>query len=480
MGRFERQAFLVTGGTRGIGRAVVLAALEEGGRVVFCARPGSEEAREVLRLAGPTAVARVRFVAADIAVDAHVERLFDRALAWLGHLDVVVSNAGAIQDGLLVQTPIEAWERVLRVNLRAHFLVLRRAVRELTAAGGGRIVTVSSIAANGLVGQGAYAAAKAGLLSLTRSVAAGYGARGIRCNAVVPSFIETEMVAGFDEPTRRRRERLSPHGRFGRPEEVAEAVLFLASGDAAAVNGDELYVSGAIWEDWNLEERAAPVGDGAVTRPDGLQDRVAVVTGAGGAGGRAVVAAAAARGAKVVCCAPAGEPLPTGCDRILPVVADVSREADVEDLFDRALDAYGRVDAVVNCARGGRDGPLAEVRAEDLDAALATNLTGAFLVSVRAVEEFLAQGGGGRIVSVGSTAARGAPSRAILATSQGGLHGLTRTIAKEYGRRGVYANLVLAGENHAGAACAALFLAGDRASFINGATLDASGGGAQR
>ena len=462
MGRFEGQAFLVTGGTRGIGRAVVLAAAAEGARVVFCARPGSEAAREVLRLAGPDAEARLRFVAADVAEEDDVERLFDQALAWLGRLDVVVSNAGLVRDGLLVQTSLETWDRVLRVNLRGHFLVLRRATRELTAAGGGRIVTVSSIAANGLVGQGAYAAAKAGLLALTRSVAAEYGPRGVRCNAVVPSFIETEMVAGFDEPTRRRRERLSPHARFGRPGEVAEAVLFLASDDAAPVNGDELYVSGAIWEDWNLEERA---GAAAPAPPGELEDRVVVVTGAGGAPGRAVAAAAAARGARVVCCAPPGEPLPAARDRVMPVVADVSREADVEDLFERALDACGRVDAVVHCTRA-RDRPLADTTARDFDAALATNLTSAFLVSVRAVQEFLAQGGGGRIVIIRSTAA-----------SQGALHGLTRTIAKEYGRRGVYANLVMAcEEDDAGAAAPALFLAGDRAGFINGATLDASGG----
>lgn len=249
MSRFDGRALLVTGGTRGIGRAVVLAAAAEGARVVLCARPGGERAaREVAGLAGPGADERLHFVPADVAGEDDVERLFDRAVDWLGGLDVVVSNAGATRDGLLARTTLEAWNRVLAVNLRGAFLVLRRAVRELAARGGGSIVTVSSVAASGLVGQGPYAAAKAGLLALTRSVAREHAARGIRCNAVVPSFIETGMVAGFDGATRSRRERLSPHARFGTPEEVAQAILFLASSDAALVNGDALYVSGALLE----------------------------------------------------------------------------------------------------------------------------------------------------------------------------------------------------------------------------------------
>ena len=211
-----------------------------------------------------------------------------------------------------------------------------------------------------------------------------------------------------------------------------------------------------------------------------LEDRVVLVTGAGAGVGGALAPAAAARGARLVLCDRAGGRLDeavvraeraAGPGRVLAVAADVSREADVEELFERALDAFGRVDAAVNAASVDRGGPLIDARVEDFDEVLATNVTGAFLVSVRAIQEFLAQGGG-RIVTI---AAAASASGAILAASQGALHGLTRTIAKEYGGRGVLANLVTheggAGRGCAGAAGAALFLAGDRASFVNGATI---------
>jgi 3-oxoacyl-[acyl-carrier protein] reductase len=139
------------------------------------------------------------------------------------------------------------------VNLRGPFLVCRRAVEEMLGAGGGRIVNVSSFAAHGLAGQASYAASKSALLALTRSVAKEYGGRGIACNAVVPGFIDTEMVAGLDEAARRARARLSPEGRLGRAEEVAQAILFLASEEAAFVTGDALYVAGAVREVPRLE-----------------------------------------------------------------------------------------------------------------------------------------------------------------------------------------------------------------------------------
>lgn len=239
MRRQGGRGMVVTGGTRGIGRAVVLGAVAEGAQVVFCGRD-AEAARAVCEAAGGAA----SFVPADVAVEADVERLFDEAAARLAQIDVVVNNAGAAHDALLVDTSLEDWQRVMAVNLRGPFLVCRRAVEEMLGTGGGRIVNVGSFAANGLAGQAAYASAKAALLSMTRSIAKEVGRARIAVNCVVPGFIDTEMVAHLPEELRRTRARLTPERRFGVAAEVAQAILFLASDDAAFVTGDALYVAG--------------------------------------------------------------------------------------------------------------------------------------------------------------------------------------------------------------------------------------------
>ena len=233
--RLAGKGAVVTGGTRGIGRATVDAFLAEGAHVVACGR--SEL---------PPDADRLSWVRADVSREDEVEALFDAALDRLPGLDVVVNNAGVAHDTLLVDLTLADWQRVLDVNLRGPFLVCRRAVDEMLASGGGRIVNVSSFAAGGLVGEAAYATAKAALLSLTRSIAKEYGSRRIACNAVVPGYVDTDMLAGLSAAAREARARLSPEARFGRPEEVAEAIVFLASDEAAFVTGDALYVAGAV------------------------------------------------------------------------------------------------------------------------------------------------------------------------------------------------------------------------------------------
>ena len=233
--RLAGKGAVVTGGTRGIGRATVDAFLAEGAHVVACGR--SEL---------PPDTDRLSWVRADVSREDEVEALFDAALDRLPGLDVVVNNAGVAHDALLVDLTLADWQRVLDVNLRGPFLVCRRAVDEMLASGGGRIVNVSSFAAGGLVGEAAYATAKAALLSLTRSIAKEYGSRRIACNAVVPGYVDTDMLAGLSAAAREARARLSPEARFGRPEEVAEAIVFLASDEAAFVTGDALYVAGAV------------------------------------------------------------------------------------------------------------------------------------------------------------------------------------------------------------------------------------------
>jgi 3-oxoacyl-[acyl-carrier protein] reductase len=243
MGLLEGRGLLVTGGTRGIGRAVVLAAVVEGANVVFCGRrrPHPDE-----RFGWAAVGGRAHFVPADVSREDHVDRLFDAAAQRLLRLHAVVSCAGVDCNRLLVDTTLEEWNWVLSVNLRGAFLVARRAVEEFLAMGSGRLVNVASFAANGLVGQGAYAASKAGLLALSRCIAKEYGRKGISCNAVVPGFVDTDMTASLSPTARRLRERITPHGRFATPEEVAQAILFLCSDEASHVTGDELYVAGAV------------------------------------------------------------------------------------------------------------------------------------------------------------------------------------------------------------------------------------------
>jgi 3-oxoacyl-[acyl-carrier protein] reductase len=247
--RFDGKGFLVTGGTRGLGRAIVVAAAARGASVVFCGRPGSEPSAEkvLADLEQVGAKGKGSFVPADVSREGDVERLFGVAQERLSSLHVVVNCAGIVRDKLLVETSLAEWNEVLATNLRGPFLVSRLAVEEFLAGGErGCIINISSIAANGSTGQASYAASKSALLSLTRSIAKEYGPRGIRCNAVVPGWVESETTARFSSEQRHTRETLSPHRRFARPDEVAEAVLFLASEESSFVNGDALYVSGAV------------------------------------------------------------------------------------------------------------------------------------------------------------------------------------------------------------------------------------------
>ena len=246
-GRFTGRGFVVTGGTRGIGRTVVLAAAAEGAHVVFCGRAGSAEAGAEVEVAARAAGGQAWFVPADVAREDDVERLFDQAVDRLSSVDVLVNNAGVTHDALLVQTSLEDWNAVLATNLRGPFLTCRRAVDEMLAQGeGGRIVNVGSFTANGLAGAASYAASKSALLSLSRSIAKEYGRRRIACNTVVPGFVDTDMTNAYDPAARERIAKISPYGRFGRADEITETILFLASEDASFVTGDAVYVSGAV------------------------------------------------------------------------------------------------------------------------------------------------------------------------------------------------------------------------------------------
>jgi 3-oxoacyl-[acyl-carrier protein] reductase len=204
----------------------------------------AEETVEHLRAAGGTASAEQFDVGDPEATRAAMDRIVDREK----RLDILVNNAGVAVDGLVVRLREEDWERALRVNLTGVFHCTKAALRTMMRARYGRIVNLTSVvAAMGNTGQAAYAAAKAGVIGFTRSVAREVSSRGITVNAVAPGFIETEMTGGLDEGQKGFYASVIPAGRMGHPEEIASAVEYLASPDAAYVTGHVLHVNGGLY-----------------------------------------------------------------------------------------------------------------------------------------------------------------------------------------------------------------------------------------
>jgi 3-oxoacyl-[acyl-carrier protein] reductase len=237
---------LVTGASRGIGRAIAEHLAGFGHRVAIGYQARSDAAAEVA--AGITALGGEAIaVAADVADEAAVIGMFEEVKRRLGPVEILVNNAGITRDGLILRMSVADWDAVIAADLRSAFLCSRAALRDMVRARWGRIVSVSSVVGlSGNAGQANYAAAKAGLIGLTRSIAKEVGARGITVNAVAPGFIETDMTAGISDPARAGILSGIAMGRFGNPEEVAVAVGYLASEPAGYVTGQVLVVDGGM------------------------------------------------------------------------------------------------------------------------------------------------------------------------------------------------------------------------------------------
>lgn len=240
---------LVTGGARGLGRAVCLGLAAEGARVMINYRRDAQGADALARLIQEQHGADAACVAGDVASSTDVARMFDQCERVLGPLDVLVNNAGVWPTAYVKDMTEEAWDRTLAVNLKGAFLTCREAVRRwLAAQRGGRIVNVSSPAAfvGSTTGHADYAASKAGLVNLTVSLAREVAPQGIFVNAVAPGMMRTDLVRDALEHNAAHYLRRIPLGRIGEPEEVARVIVFLASGRASYTTGATVDVSGGM------------------------------------------------------------------------------------------------------------------------------------------------------------------------------------------------------------------------------------------
>jgi len=239
---------LVTGSSRGIGKAIALELAARGYAVAIHYAGNEAAAQKTTAAAREAGSPRVSVHQADLSQPEAAVNLISEAKATLEGLDVLVNNAGITRDGLLIRMKDADWDEVIATNLSAVFRLTREAVKLMMKARWGRVINLSSIAGlMGNAGQANYAAAKAGLVGFTKSVAKEYAGRGITVNAVAPGFIESDMTDKLPEKVRAEYLAAIPAGRFGKPEEVAKLVAFLASDEAAYINGQTIVIDGGLY-----------------------------------------------------------------------------------------------------------------------------------------------------------------------------------------------------------------------------------------
>jgi 3-oxoacyl-[acyl-carrier protein] reductase len=237
----EGKVALVTGGSRGIGAAISRELAAAGARVAVNYRTGKEAAEEVTSEIGGVAVA------ANVGHPEEAKGLVERVESELGDVDVLVNNAGVTRDTLIARMSDEEWEEVIETNLRGTFNTCRAVARKMLRRRSGAIVNLTSVVGmHGNPGQANYAASKAGIIGLTKALARELGSRGVRVNAVAPGYIATELTNVLSEEIRGSILGNTPMGRLGDPEDVAAAVRFLCSDEAAFITGDVLLVDGGL------------------------------------------------------------------------------------------------------------------------------------------------------------------------------------------------------------------------------------------
>ncbi len=237
---------IVTGGSRGIGRAIVLRLAAQGADVAFSYRGNAvaaDDTASAVRALGRQVLA----VQGDATDPAAADALVKAALEAFGKVDILVNNAGITRDDLIMRMSLEAWQDVINTNLSGAFYAIKAVTRPMLKAKGGRIINITSVSGQaGQTGQANYSSAKAGLIGLTKATARELASRGITCNAVAPGFVLTELTQDLAQPLQDEITSRTPLGRFGTPEEIANAVAFLASDEAAYITGQVLAVDGGL------------------------------------------------------------------------------------------------------------------------------------------------------------------------------------------------------------------------------------------
>ena len=242
----EGKIAIITGASRGIGKGIAEKFIAQGATVVFTYASSDDKARALeaeLAAMGGTA----KGYKSDAADFNAAQALIDQVVADFGTVDILVNNAGITRDTLLMRMSEEQWDEVMRVNLKSVFNLTKAVIKPMLKAKAGSIINMSSVVGvKGNAGQANYAASKAGIIGFTKSIAAELGSRNIRCNAIAPGFIETEMTGALDEKTVQEWRNAIPLKRGGTPDDVANATLFLASNMSAYITGQTLHVCGGM------------------------------------------------------------------------------------------------------------------------------------------------------------------------------------------------------------------------------------------
>ena len=237
---------LVTGAAQGIGKAVALLLARNGADIVISdinLEKAEETAKEVQALGRKALATKV-----DVATLGDVEKMVEAILAQFGKVDILVNNAGIARDKLILRMTEEDWDAVLNINLKGTFNCTKAVVRHMSKQRSGKIVNIASVVGEmGNAGQGNYAASKAGVIGFTKTIAREFAQRGINVNAIAPGYIETPMTDALPDKAKEELKRLIPMDRLGKPEDVAEAVLFLVSEASSYITGHVLNVNGGIY-----------------------------------------------------------------------------------------------------------------------------------------------------------------------------------------------------------------------------------------
>lgn len=245
MSRFASKTALVTGGSRGIGRAIALRLASEGAQVVVTARTQESAEKTVREIQGLGGTGKA--MAVDVTSRSAVEAMIKATVEAFGGLDILVNNAGITRDNIVMRMSEEEWHDVLGTNLTGIFNTIRAASRVMMKQRAGKIINLASVVAEiGNKGQANYCAAKAGVIGLTKTVARELASRNVQVNAIAPGFIETDMTAVLPEAVKQELQQSIPLGRIGKPEDVAALAAFLASSEADYITGQVFNVDGGL------------------------------------------------------------------------------------------------------------------------------------------------------------------------------------------------------------------------------------------